>query len=87
MIFAWFAPRTGGDGDTYFYSFSYGQSFLSGYPEWCNGSHLNDLYSVFGEIYFKNFRETILGDFNDDDRAVSDMIMKYYGNFAHTGYA
>ena len=42
---------------TYVYDFSYRQSFL-GYADWVNGSHLDDLYSVFGNAYTFEFSLT-----------------------------
>ena len=55
------------------------------YPSWVNGSHIDDLYSVFGEPFAEPFRRAILGDYNDDDKRMRDIVQNYYHNFAHNG--
>lgn len=69
------------------YKFSHRQSFLTGYPPYINGSHIDDLYSVFGEPFMEFFRERFLDiqDFDEDDKETSDKIQAYYANFAWTG--
>ena len=67
------------------YVFKHRQSFLDGYPEWTNGSHVDDMYSILGDPFMTVYRERLLGDFDEDDRKLSDIVMKYYGNFAYTG--
>lgn len=75
-----------GLGKTFQYHFQYHQSFLVGYPDWINGTHIDDLYSVFGEPFMLVFKRLFLGaDFDDLDKQISENIMDYYSNFAHTG--
>jgi len=70
---------------TYLFEFAYRQSFHK-YKPWIQGSHLDDLYSVFGEPFMKQFRETILrDDWSKTDLQVKTMIQHYYANFAYTG--
>ena len=63
----------------------YRQSFFL-YPEWVEGSHADDLYSLFGEIHNKDFRKQ-LGEFDDADHDNKDYMMSYFTNFAYTGSA
>ena len=37
----------------------YRQSFL-GYADWVNGSHVDDLYSLFGEPFLASIREVLI---------------------------
>ena len=50
------------------------------------GSHIDDLYSIWGKPYIKLFRNFVLGKFSEADSIVNDNIVKYYANFAHTGF-
>ena len=47
------------DKTTYAYDFHYRQSFL-GYADWVNGSHVDDLYSLFGEPFLESIREVLI---------------------------
>ncbi len=44
------------DKATYAYDYSYRQSFM-GYADWVNGSHVDDVFSVFGEPFLQPIRE------------------------------
>lgn len=78
---------TAGSGKTFEYYFHYRQTFLVGYPEWINGTHMDDLYSIFGWPYMEPFRRIYLNeDFEEMDLVVSERIMNYYSNFVRTGY-
>ena len=48
------------------------------------GSHGDDLYSVFGEVNNQEYREQ-LGEFDDADHDTKDYTMSYFTNFAYTG--
>jgi len=79
--------EAGGAGKTFQYHFHHRQSFLWGYPEWVEGSHLDDMYSSLGEPFFEFYRERILQrNFSDVDTAIRIQIMNYYANFAYTGH-
>ena len=69
---------------SYVYNYKYRHSFMM-YPSWVNGSHIDDLYSVFGEPFLEVFRSAVLGDYNDDDKRMRDIVQNYYHNFAHNG--
>ncbi len=74
-----------GGGRTYFYDYKHRHSFLQ-YPDWVTASHIDDLYSVLGEVFMQQFRDLFqLGDFDDTDRHVKNNVQKYYANFAYTG--
>jgi len=78
--------RAGGPGRTYQYLFKYRQSFLIGYPDWVEGSHLDDIYCSLGTPFFEYYLENILRqNWSDTDTAVSRQMMAYYANFAYTG--
>jgi len=78
--------NAGGTGRTYQYVFHYRQSFLVGYADWIQGAHIDDLYSILGDIFLEFYRLLILRrPFSLTDRMVSNRIMDYYTNFAHTG--
>ena len=68
---------------TWAYEMHYAQSFLQ-YPDWVEGSHSDDLFSVFGEGHYREIRET-LGDYNTADHETKDYVMSYLTNFAWTG--
>ena len=71
---------------TYRYEFQHRQSFLTGYADWVNGSHIDDIYSILGEPYMRAWRLLYLqADFDAVDTQISEHIMNYYSNFAHTG--
>jgi carboxylesterase type B len=75
-----------GGKSTYHYQFRYRQTFLTGYPDWVNGSHVDDIYSVLGDPFMEVYRKRFLDyDFNETDYTVSNNIMDYYTNFAYTG--
>ncbi len=83
-IFCSFADANSG-GNTYLYEFQHDFSFLH-YVDWVNASHIDDLYSVLGEVFMKPLRDLLnLGDFDDIDRKVRDDSQKYFANFAYTG--
>lgn len=85
--FSGYFYSTGGSGKTFEYYFHYRQTFLVGYPEWINGTHMDDLYSIFGWPYMEPFRRIYLNeDFEEMDLIVSERIMNYYSNFVRTGY-
>jgi hypothetical protein len=46
---------------------------------------MDDLYSILGQSFMTVYREQLLGEYTDDDWAMSDILMKYYANFAYTG--
>ena len=78
---------TPGTGNTFQYIFHYRQSFLVGFPDWVNGTHLDDVYSILGYPFMESYRRIYLNaDFDEQDLIVSDNIMNYYSNFARTGY-
>jgi carboxylesterase type B len=85
----WEANQHAGYGSgkgTYHYQFRYRPTFLTGYPAWVNGSHLDDIYSVLGYPFMEIYRKRFLSfDFNETDYIVSSNIMDYYTNFAYTG--
>ena len=61
----------------------YAQSFLQ-YPDWVEGTHSDDLYSLFGEDHNRNFSE-FLGEYNNADHDTKDYVMSYFTKFAWTG--
>lgn len=72
-------------GRTYFYEYQHRHRFLQ-YPQWVNASHLDDLYSVFGEVFMKKLRDVMaMEEFDDTDKSVRDNVQNYYANFAYTG--
>ncbi len=76
--------RADGGGSRYQYKYQHRLNFLH-YPEWVNGSHFDDIYPMLGPMFMGSFRE-FLGDWNEADYVISEKIMSYYTNFAHTGY-
>ncbi|KAK2164457.1 hypothetical protein LSH36_63g06038 [Paralvinella palmiformis] len=76
-----------GSGSTYLYQFRHRQSFLTGYPDWVNGSHIDDIYSVLGDPFMKIFRILFMDEdeFSPEDEIVATNIRNYYTNFAYTG--
>jgi len=59
---------------------------MVGYPDWVEGSHLDDVFSILGPTFMEVFRRIYLRhDYSAVDKKISDLIMDYYSNFAHTG--
>lgn len=75
-----------GTGKTFSYMFRYRQSFLTGYPEWINGTHLDDLYSILGTPFMQTYRLLVFQlPYDELDTEVMERMMNYYSNFAYTG--
>ena len=71
---------------TYRYVFHHRQSFLIEFPDWVNGSNIDDIYSIFGEPFMLAYRRLYLKEeFDALDTLTSERIMNYYSNFAHSG--
>ena len=78
-------PRADGGGACYQYTYQHRLNYVH-YPEWVNGSHLDDVYPMLGPTFMQTFRELFqLGEWGEDDYVISEKIMSYYTNFAHTG--
>jgi hypothetical protein len=74
-------------GSTYHYQFQHRQSFLVGYPEWVNASHMDDIYSFLGKPFFERYRRLFLKqDFDDTDTTISNYLISYFSNFAYTRF-
>ena len=75
-----------GGGSTYNYQFYFNHTFLVGYPDWVQGSHVDDLYSVFGDAFMDVYRRLFLRtDWEDRDYTTSNTWMDYLTNFVYTG--
>ncbi len=71
---------------TWLYEYAYRASFFK-YEPWVNGSHVDDIYTLFGEPFMEVFRSLLLrGEWNNNDRMVRDVHQKYFANFAYTGF-
>ena len=65
-------------GNTYMYTFDY-RSLANPWPSWMGSLHGYEIEFVFGLPYNTS------QNFTDEDRTLSNSIMKYMTNFAKTG--
>ncbi|ELU17659.1 hypothetical protein CAPTEDRAFT_204250 [Capitella teleta] len=73
-------------GSTYHYEFQFRHTFLAGYPDWVDGSHVDDLYTVFGQPFMEQYRQIFLRlPWTAPDITAHNLWTSYLSNFAHTG--
>jgi bile salt-stimulated lipase len=71
---------------TYHYEYFFRHTFLTGYPDWITGSHLDDMYTVFGDVYLAQYRQFFLrAPWRLQDYQINSVWEKYLANFAYTG--
>ncbi|VDK86807.1 unnamed protein product [Dibothriocephalus latus] len=57
----------------------------NGFPDWTGAMHGYEIEYVFGMPFSNDFRENFY-NFTDEERQLSRKIMRYWANFARTGY-
>ena len=65
---------------TYVYKFSHKLS-VSLYPDWVRADHSVEMFFVLGDVYANR-----LPFLSDEERQLSETLMKFWANFARSGY-
>lgn len=70
--------------DTFFYSFSYSTQSVK-FPKWSSGVHGDELPYIFGAPLVEGL-SPFPSDYNSAEIAISEAMMRFWSNFAKSGY-